>query len=390
MEQTRLVNLPIIGRVQHGEKIDNKVKEYGYFIAKTQDAYMQSYVEKFDNLVKGKQSIDIEFFSENPLSKKYVRYNQSGEVCRCPQGSNQATQRVKNGWQQIECKGAECEYRQKDTLGKCACNRIGWLKFLIPSVSTDRIFLMKITGQTSISKLDDYIKLQKAQGKSIKGHYTLFLKQIEQANSLGKTFNNYVLDILKKEDFNSSKPIPQTTQNQNKLSTTNAQNVNNQVEQQELDQNTVNNTVVPSISQSPKQDLTSEKIQDNRTVVEETKVSTKKTAKRKSKKEDSKEQEKSEKTANDTTEMNLDNCYTLLRTFSKNILNKGQQKEYFMGEFADMKDTVSEIAIKPEYVEELSQCDLGTVVRLDVQDVGSTKFAVKLEFIQKALKKIAA
>lgn len=62
MEQTRLVNLPIIGRVQHGEKIDNKVKEYGYFIAKTKNTHMQSYIEKFDKLLKGKQSIEIEFF----------------------------------------------------------------------------------------------------------------------------------------------------------------------------------------------------------------------------------------------------------------------------------------------------------------------------------------
>lgn len=57
---------------------------------------------------------------------------------------------------------------------------------------------MRITGQTSINMLDDYFNLQKAQGNSIKSHYTLFLKQEEQPNILGQTFNNYVLDILKK------------------------------------------------------------------------------------------------------------------------------------------------------------------------------------------------
>lgn len=96
MNQTKLVNLPIIGRVQHGEKIKNKVIEYGYFIAKSDDTYMQTYLNKFDKLFKGKQSIDIEFFNEEPLSKKYVRYNQSGEVCRSPEGSNKASQRIKN------------------------------------------------------------------------------------------------------------------------------------------------------------------------------------------------------------------------------------------------------------------------------------------------------
>lgn len=96
MKQTQLVNLPVIGRVQHGKKIKNKVIEYGYFIAKSDDSYMQIYLDKFDKLFKGKQSIEIEFFNEEPLSKKYVRYNQSGEVCCSPEGSNKANQRVKN------------------------------------------------------------------------------------------------------------------------------------------------------------------------------------------------------------------------------------------------------------------------------------------------------
>lgn len=387
MEQTRLVNLPIIGRVQHGEKIDNKVKEYGYFIAKTKNTHMQSYIEKFDKLLKGKQSIEIEFFCEEPLTKKYVRYNQSGEVCRCPENSNQATQKVKNGWQQIECKGSECQYRQKNEAGKCACNRIGWLKFLIPSISTDRIFLMKITGQTSINQLDNYIKLQKIQGKSIKGLYTLFLYQKEQTNSLCETHKNYLVDIVKKDEFDSNKPIPQITQNQKELSTGNTQNVNSQVEKQEIMQ-TITNKSTTSNNVNQEQ---SEKEQDNKTVVnKQTETTTKKTTKRKSKKEDSKEQEKTTETPKNTENNNFDDCYALLRTFTKNIMNKGQPKEYVMGEFADMKDQVSEIAIKPEYVDELLECDLGTVVRLDIQDVGNIKFAVKLEFIEKRQKQIAA
>ena len=363
MEQTRLVNLPIIGRVQHGEKINNKVKEYGYFIAKTKNDYMQTYIEKFDKLFKGKQTIDIKFFNEEPLTKKYVRYNQSGEVCRCPEGLKIATKKVKNGWQQIQCDTFNCQYRQKNKSGKCACNRIGWLKFLIPSISTDRIFLMKITGQTSINQLDDYIKLQKIQGNSIIGNYTLFLYQKEQPNSLGETFNNYVLDILKKEDSNSSKPIPQIIQNENELFTINTQNVNNQAKKQGLTQTTVKKPDT-SITQKQVQNITSEK--------------------------ELKKQDNETETNKNTENINYDNCYVLLKTFTKNILNKGQKKEYFMGEFADMKDQVSEIAIKPDYIEELSECDLGTVVRLDIQDVGNIKFAVKLEFIQKAQKKIAA
>ena len=390
MEQTKLVNLPLIGNVQHGEKIDNKVKEYGYFIAKTKNTHMQSYIEKFDKLFKGKQSIEIEFFCEEPLTKKYVRYNQSGEVCRCPENSNQATQKVKNGWQQIECKGSECQYRQKNEAGKCACNRIGWLKFLIPSISTDRIFLMKITGQTSINQLDNYIKLQKIQGKSIKGLYTLFLYQKEQTNSLCETHKNYLVDIVKKDEFDSNKPIPQNTKNEKELSTINTQNVNNKAEKQKITQIATNKSTTSTI-QKQTQNVETEKTADTKTTTKnDTKTSAKKETKSKSKKDNAKSQNKVTETSEKTENVNLDNCYALLRTFTKKIVYNGQPKEYTMGEFADMNDKISEIAVKPEDAKELLECDLGTFVRLEIKDVGNIKFAVNLEFIEKATKKIAA
>lgn len=390
MEQTKLVNLPLIGNVQHGEKIDNKVKEYGYFIAKTKNTHMQSYIEKFDKLFKGKQSIEIEFFCEEPLTKKYVRYNQSGEVCRCPENSNQATQKVKNGWQQIECKGPECQYRQKNEAGKRACNRIGWLKFLIPSISTDRIFLMKITGQTSINQLDNYIKLQKIQGKSIKGLYTLFLYQKEQTNSLCETHKNYLVDIVKKDEFDSNKPIPQNTQNEKELSTINTQNVNNKAEKQKITQIAANKSTTSTI-QKQTQNVETEKTADTKiTTKSETKTSAKKETKSKSKKDNAKSQDKVTETSEKTEKVDLDNCYALLRTFTKKIVYNGQPKEYTMGEFADMNDKISEIAVKPEDAKELLECDLGTFVRLEIKDVGNIKFAVNLEFIEKATKKIAA
>lgn len=374
MQQTKLVNLPIIGRVQHGEKIKNKVIEYGYFIAKSDDEYMKSYLEKFNKIFKGKQSIEIEFFDEEPLSKKYVRYNQSGEVCRSPEGSNQATQRVKNGWQQINCDTYNCQYRQKNEYGKCACNRIGWLKFLIPDVSTDRIFLMKITGQTSINKLDDYIKLQKAQGKSIKGRHIIFLKQIEQSNSLGQTFNNYVLDILKKENVESIKQIPETTEKRKELSTNNDKNVNNAV---------VNSNITPS-SNTVTQKIV-EKTKEETSTKTTTKDIPKKENKSKSKRNDNKPKD-TKIQENSARDDNFKNCYALLSTFNEKIADR----DYLVGEFADMKDQISNIAIRAEDATELEKCDLGTFVRLDVAEIKGRKFAVKLEFIEKMLKKVAA
>lgn len=383
MEQTRFVNLPVIGRIQHGERANNRVTELGYFIAKIDDRYMQTYLQKFNEQYKGKQSVEIELFNEDPLTTKYARYNQSGEVCYCMTDSNQANQKTKNGWQKINCDTYNCQYRQKNEQGKCACNRIGWLKFLIPSVCKDRIFLMRITGQTSINRLDDYFNLQKAQGNSIKGRYTLFLKQEEQSNSLGKTFNNYVLDILKKEDFISQNTIPENTEKPKELSTVNDQNVNKK--------QVNSNTIPPKVETTKKVDTPAKVVEapKEETSTTTTKKATIKTTKSKSKKAEETKKETDNKENQKQTSVEdeqFKNCYALLSTFNEKIADR----DYLIGEFADMKDQISNIAIRPEDATELEKCDLGTFVRLEVSEIKGRKFAVKLEFIEKTLKKVAA
>lgn len=387
MEQTRNTNLPIIGMVQHGIQVHNpngtkRGKELGHFIAKIQDNYMQKFLQKFKELYEGKKYIEIEFVNDNPLTKKFVRYNQGGEVCYCLEGNNIGSQKTKNGWKPIECNTVECPYRQRNEVGKTACNRIGWLKFFIPKISKDRIWLMKITGQKSIDRLDSYIKIQKAQGNPLNNRYILFLKQEEQENKFtGQKFNNYVLDILKKEDFLLEQTIPQTSEISVKQSTANAENVNNNVVNQEPEtienNNTSNVTTIENI---------------NSKEVSTKKSTTKKQTKSKSKNEENTPKEtKSKETKTEDTDDESKNCYALLRTFTKKLIDKtGKTKEYLIGEFADMQDNISNIVIRPEDSKEIAECDLGTFVKLDVSEIGGRKFAIKLEFIEKRLKNIAA
>lgn len=338
---------------------------------------MKTYSQKFDEQYKGKQSIDIELFNDEPLTMKYARYNQSGEVCSRMVGSAQANQKTKNGWKQVQCDTYNCEHRQKNESGKCACNRIGWLKFLIPSVCKDRIFLMRITGQKSLDRLDEYFSLQKAQGNSIKGQYTLFLKQEEQSNIFCKTFNNYVLDILKKEDFISQKTIPQTTEKPNELSTTNAKNVNNSVSKTEESASKV--TAI-----NKEKEKKQEKVTKVNTKKEDTKKET--TTQKKATKNETKKAE-----IPFVTEPNMDKCYVMIGNHSENILKDGKPKEYFVGEFHDMTDNPVDIIIKPEFIEDLSECTLGTIVELDVQEFGGRKIAMDLKYVQRTLlKNIAA
>ena len=374
MEQTRNFKLPIIGQVQHGQKVNNKVTELGYFILKTKNDYMNVYLQKFDKQIKGKQSIDIEFFDEEPLLIRYVRYNQGGKACHCSQGSNKANLKNKNSWQQIDCDIYNCQYRQKNEQGKRACNRIGWLKFFIPSISTDRVFLMKITSQESITTLEDYINWQKTINGSIKGRYTIFLYQKEQTNSLFQTFNNYVLDILKTEDFKSEKTIP--------LSTNNDKIVNNNVVNQEKTE--TKNEEAPQIAE--KQNTETKPKQE--TEVKSSSKTTKKTTAKKTTKSKAKTEQDNQPSEEKT--LSWDNIYVLEKTFTDKIRTKtGEEKEYLVGRVYDMNDKVYDVLINPNDEAQLEGKELGTLVKLDIQEKAGKNWAMKLQ-VWDAEKNIAA
>lgn len=388
MEQTRLVNLPVIGMVQRGKiektpKGTKKVVELNHFVAKVTDVHMEEFLQKFNELYDGKSSIDIEIFDESPLTTKYVRYNQSGAVCSCLTTSNIAHQKTKDGWKEVTCSG-ECEHRQRNAQGKCNCNRIGWFKFLMPSICKDRIWLMKITGQTSINRLQDYFALQKVQGESLKGHYTLFLKQEEVTDYTGKSYNHYILDIFKKSNISSSNTIPQNTKTEPELSTKTEQTVNNIVK---------NDTVLDNKNKEKKDNTTTTK---NKVEVAEKKEIPK--AKITSKKANSTKEinnvatsQVKEKEQPGEKENSLDNCYVLIRTYNKNIKQKnGEDKTYVMGKFYDMEDKQFNVAINPKDAEELQKCDMGTVVKLDLKLIGDVHFALGIDYVEKCEKNVAA
>lgn len=333
---------------------------------------MQKFLQKFDELYKGKTYIEIEFLTDTPLTKKFVRYNQSGEVCYSLEGQTTGSQKAKNGWQPIECNTEQCQYRQKNEQGKCACNRIAWLKFFIPDICQDRMWLMKITGQTSINRLDSYINLQKALGNPLKGRYILFLKQEEQiSKATGQTFNNYVLDLLKKEDFIQINQTPQI----NKTST-------------ESSTPKVNDTVVNKETSTTLTQIT------DVTAKSDNKKTTKKTNEIKDTKNTSKKANKND-TKTDTEKTTISdefaNHYILADTFEQPITNKqGETKQYVIGNFYDTNDKQCEIVIKPEYAEELKECEFGTVVELEIKEVLGRKFAINLNYVSKLTKKQVA
>lgn len=370
MEENKNFRLPLIGIVQHGEQILNNgkktIKEYGYFIAKSRDDNMKPYLDKFDALIKGSQKINIQFIDDNPLSIKQERSTQSGSLCYCMEGETMGKQKINNKWESVEC-NSSCTYLQKNENGKPLCKRVAWLKFFIPEITLNRIWLMKISSQESIENLRAHIALQKSQGNLLQGFHTLFLSKKLQTTSLGKSFYNYILDIVKQEDFLSEQTTPKSTKTVEN-STENTPNVDN-VEKQEKPNSSQANSTPPQ--------------EKNDTTKEKKKKSTKSNSKKTTEPEN-KSQEKIQ-------DIDPYDCYSLISTFNETIVTKeGTPKEYLVGEFADPNDQICNIFINPEQALELSECDLGTFVKLDIKEISGRKFAIKLEFVQKCLKNVAA
>ena len=311
---------------------------------------MQGYLQKFDQMYKGKTSIEIEFITEEPFSAKYSRSNQSGQVCYCMFGTDEANQKTKDGWQKIKCLGINCQYRQKKQVGPPDCKKIGWLKFLIPKIATDRIWLMKITSQQAVDALNQYFSLQKEQGNTVKGKYILFLRKVENSKN-GKTFSNYIVDIMKKEDFISN-TLPQNNKNSQPQSTTNEQ--------------IVNNTVVNSIKKENEELKTKVSNQN-----------TKKIAK-----------------IEISENPDIDKCYYFTNHHTETFMKDGKPKEYFIGEFYDMSDKPVNLIVKPELIDGILKCGIGSVFETEIQKFNDKKILTDFKFVQNnekdAQKNIAA
>ena len=204
--QTKFMTLPIAGSIRHGEKQEKNGKskpvELGHFVAKIQDDAMSHLLDKFKTKYSQSRILNIYFFDEYPLSIRRVRYNTGGTTCYCKLDDTKAMEKVNNKWTQKECLES-CEHRVSKGNTKPQCTVEATLKFMIPDISTDRIWFLKTKIYYSILNISSYITLQKKLGHSLKGNYNLFLKTKEDIID-GKKFNNYVLDLISNENFNST------------------------------------------------------------------------------------------------------------------------------------------------------------------------------------------
>ncbi len=382
MEQVTRTNLPIVGRIQHGEQqVVNqrkRVTELGYFIAKTKNNNMNFLLNRFNEKYPKQTFLNVQFFDEDPLTVRKARYNQGGIVCYCMSGTSKGKQKVSNKWQDIEC-DSNCKYciKQEGT-SKPACNYEGTLKFMLPEISQDRIWIMKITGQQSISNLEEYIEFQKYLGNSLKGTYTIFLNQIEQTNSEGKKFNNFVIDIVKAEDFNSNNNSNSQIDSKNPIIST--QNIDNNI-----------------LSQVPNEKNTQK---DTKKTNRQTKTSTKKDAKTNNTnvvtstsdgKNDSqmKQTQVTDEKKNNAPETHQEHCF-LYDTEYKNFKKSGKDTEYLIAKVADVNDKTTDVVVKPEFREKIEKCDIGTELIIELEKFGENIISKHIEFVNPIPKKVAA
>lgn len=383
MEQVTRTNLPIVGRIQHGEQQfinqRKRVTELGYFIAKTKNSNMNFLLNRFDEKYPKQTFLNVTFFNEDPLTIRRIRYNQGGAVCYCMSGTTKGKQKVSNKWQDIEC-SSNCKYCIKqEGAGKPACNYEGTLKFMLPEISQDRIWIMKITGQQSISNLEEYIGFQKYLGNSLKGTYTIFLNQIEQTNAEGKKFNNFVIDIIKAEDFNSNNNL--ISQNDTKNSVISTENTN-------IVENSIPNQTPTETEKNTKKgtNKTSRPTKKSTKTSDTNVVSNMETEKADSNLEQP--QITNEQNQN-VPQTYKEHCF-LYDTEYKNFKKAGKDTEYLIAKITDENDKTTDVVVKPEFREKMEKCDIGTELILELQKFGENIISKNIEFVRPILKKVAA
>ena len=385
MEQKRIL-LPLAGKIQHGKQEQNqkgkKIIELGYFIAKAENETLTFLENRFNEKYPQRQLIHIRFFDEKPYSVRRIRYNQSGAVCYCPYGESKAKQKVSGIWKPIEC-NEDCKHRIiEEGKNKPACLFEGNLRFLLPDISEDRIWRMQIKGYQSIFAILEYLDFQRYLGKSLIGDYYLFLKKKKQTSKKdGKSYENYILDIIRKEDFISNNNSSNVTEQ----STNKVQNVDNSIQnplkiEDETNLNTSKDITEKVIEEKPKAKTTKTKKSTNKetvskptetTVVEDTKTN-----------------------KNDTENINPEdkfkNYYLLLDMQPKTLMNAGKPTDYLVANFVDQYDNIKEVIIAPQFINEISECDTGTNVILDLAVAGDKTFTKDIKFVKKIKKNVAA
>lgn len=366
--QTNYVSVPIAGCLKHGELFNNRPRELGYFITKIREEAMQHLNTRFEQLYNKQKEVIIYIFSEDACSIKRVKKNQSGTVCYCLADSEIAKEKVNKKWVEKQCTET-CESRQTNGKKAAMCQEELTLRFLIPNVSKDRIFILQSKSYHTRNNIFSYINLQKQLGNSIKGYYKLFLTE-KVSEKEGNKFTNYVVDIVKLEDSDlQAIPKNSITTNTTTITTNNQTSQNSKPTTNVITKN--NNS--EQIKETPKT--------NKDTVKQKKQVQTKAKPEQKQV-----EVPTTENTTIKPTEDNLQKYYILLDTSVIELEKKGQLVKYTQGHFVNKDDKECNIILHPNFAGEIVECALGSQFLFDTIEKDGKIFATSFQVIDKQLK----
>lgn len=163
----------------------------------------------------------------------------------------------------------------------------------------------------------------------------------------GKKFNNYVLDLISNEDFNSNNIL---NSNQEKEITT---------VQKETISKTSNKEIKKKETLPPKETQS---------------VSI----------------PKYEETTGEITDEQLNKYYSLISSSPIILKKDGVPKEYLEGTFCDKDSNMVKAIINPIYAEDFFKCNLGSQFILELKKIGERLFIEDCKYIFKQLKKEVA
>ena len=182
-----------------------------------------------------------------------------------------------------------------------------------------------------------------------------------------KTFENFILDIIREEEFDSNNYIKK----QKEVSTNISNNVDNHIQNPKQSEN------ISTKADSTNNSTDNKIVQNNELSVIENK--------------NSKESNTSQiSNSQNNAEDKFKNYYVLVESYEKELQKDGKPTKYQFATFVDQYNKTVDAVISPKFIKELIQCDTGTTVILDLKTAGKLTIANDIKFVQKCPKNVAA
>ncbi len=151
---------PIAGSLRIGKKDEKNIpQKLNYFTVHEDSHTIKSVVTQFNSKYEKAKELNIKFLSDNPLEVSYVRYGNSGLLCKGD--GEKASCRAEKEWMKCDC-SKECKYRGN------ACKLTGRLYFIIEDLNIGGLWRFQTQSYNTIRNFITILKFVKCMGIDIR------------------------------------------------------------------------------------------------------------------------------------------------------------------------------------------------------------------------------